>query len=287
MFFLRLISWVVLVTLFLFSVLMKNSNGLLLFTIMAALGVFGVICEACTMLQNTGRHAYKVSSAIIATIMVVFVMRGADITNIFLMITLFIMFNWIILLFSGLDESVLDKVINSAAITFMLTVPMMCIGLIYTIGEGDTYMGRNYLLYLIIVTKIGDTAAYIVGTLSNKILKGKNHKIVPMISPKKSWEGTIGGLILSTLLSVIFWFILIDNDVSAANIITPIIAGALLFIGGFSGDLVESVFKRICKVKDSAKIFPGMGGVFDVVDSLIFNAPIFYFFLKVFIIKEG
>ena len=265
---------------------MKNSNGLLLFTIMAALGVFGVICEACTMLQNTGRHAYKVSSAIIATIMVVFVMRGADITTIFLMITLFIMFNWIILLFSGLDESVLDKVINSAAITFMLTVPMMCIGLIYTIGEGDTYMGRNYLLYLIIVTKIGDTAAYIVGTLSNKILKGKNHKIVPMISPKKSWEGTIGGLILSTLLSVIFWFILIDNDVSAANIITPIIAGALLFIGGFSGDLVESVFKRICKVKDSAKIFPGMGGVFDVVDSLIFNAPIFYFFLKVFIIDK-
>ncbi len=287
MFFLRSISFVILVTLFLFSVLMKNSNGLLLFTVMAALGVFGVICEACTMLQNTGRHAYKVSSAIIATIMVIFVMRGADITTVFMMITLFIMFNWIILLFSGLNELVLDKVINSAAITFMLTVPMMCIGLIYTIGEGGDYMGRNYLLYLIIVTKIGDTAAYIVGTLSNKILKGKNHKIVPDISPKKSWEGTIGGLIISTLFSIIFWLILIDNHVSAANITIPVIAGLLLFIGGFCGDLVESVFKRICKVKDSAQIFPGMGGVFDVVDSLIFNAPIFYFFLKVFIIQQS
>jgi phosphatidate cytidylyltransferase len=285
MFFLRSISFIILVTLFLLAVLIKNNTGWIIFTILASLGIFGVICEACTMLHNTGRSSYKVSSAIIATIMVVFVMCEFDITAIFMMIALFVIFNWIILLCSGLNETVMDKVINSSSITFMLTVPMMCIGMIYIIGEGGSYIGRNYLLYLVIVTKIGDTAAYLVGTLSNKILKGNNHKIVPSISPKKSWEGTIGGLVLSTLLSVIFWIILINNDRTVVNIITPFIAGILLFIGGFCGDLVESVFKRICNVKDSAKIFPGMGGVFDVLDSLIFNAPLFYFFIIYYVNK--
>ena len=286
MFFLRLFSFVTLVTIFLFAVLLKNNHGWQLFTTLAALAIFGVICEACTMLQNTGRHSYKITSATIATIMVIFVMRNADITTIFLMISLFVMFNWVILLFSDLKEMVMDKIINSAAITFMLTVPMMCLGMIYMMGEGSSYAGRNYLLYLIIVTKIGDTAAYVVGTLSSKILKGENHKIVPEISPKKSWEGTIGGLIISTLFSIIFWLILIENTVSVSNIIIPIVAGIILFIGGFCGDLVESVFKRICNVKDSAKIFPGMGGIFDVLDSLIFNAPIFYFFLKVYYLNQ-
>lgn len=286
MFFLRSMSFIILVALFLLAVLMKNNNGWMLFTVMASLGIFGVICEACTMLNNTGRSSYKVSSAIIATIMVVFVMCNFDITVIFMMIALFVTFNWVLLLFSGLNDLVMDKVINSSSITFMLTVPMMCLGMIYIIGEGETYIGRNYLLYLVIVTKIGDTAAYLVGTISNKILKGKNHKIVPSISPNKSWEGTIGGLILSTLLSVIFWFILINNDKTLINILIPFIAGILLFIGGFCGDLVESVFKRICNVKDSAKIFPGMGGIFDVLDSLIFNAPIFYFFIKFFVMNS-
>jgi len=165
-----------------------------------------------------------------------------------------------------------------------LVIPIYFLVRIY-VGDFGEVPGRLLVFFLILVTKLGDIGAYTVGTVTAKIMPGGNHKILPGISPKKSWEGSIGGLILSTLLSVIFWLILVENTVSLSNIITPIIAGVLLFIGGFCGDLVESVFKRICGVKDSAKIFPGMGGIFDVLDSLIFNAPIFYFFLKVYYIK--
>jgi phosphatidate cytidylyltransferase len=280
MFWLRTFSFTILVTLFLLSVLLENKYGWAIFTVLCAIGLFGVICEALTMLQNLGKHSYKVSSAIIASVTVVLVMFGYKLNAIFFMISLFIGLQWLRLLFSNKEESIMDRIVNSSAATFMITTPLLCLPLIYLIEIPDNvHFGRKLLLYLVLVTKSGDTAAYLVGTLSHKLLKGNNHKIVASISPKKSWEGTIGGMIMATLLSIIFWFILIDNEITLVNILKPFFAGIILFIGGFSGDLVESVFKRICDVKDSAKILPGMGGVFDVLDSFIFNAPIFYFYL--------
>jgi phosphatidate cytidylyltransferase len=102
-------------------------------------------------------------------------------------------------------------------------------------------------------------------------MKG-NHKILPSISPKKSWEGTIAGLVGSVLMSVVLWKYL---QISGANAIVPIVFGVFLFIGGFAGDLAESSLKRICNVKDSGTLVPGMGGVLDVLDSLLLNAPVF------------
>jgi phosphatidate cytidylyltransferase len=126
-----------------------------------------------------------------------------------------------------------------------------------------------------VVTKIGDTFAYITGMLSNKILKGKNHKIVPSISPKKSWEGTIGGMIFSIISSYLLYSYVFES----CSVIIPFLTGTFLFWGGFCGDLAESALKRSCGVKDSGNILPGMGGVYDLLDSFIFNAPLFYFFI--------
>jgi phosphatidate cytidylyltransferase len=134
---------------------------------------------------------------------------------------------------------------------------------------------------MILVTKCGDIGAYSIGTLSAKLLPGGNHKIIPKISPKKSWEGTLGGLLTSVAASFAFCRFVPQMVVDGFGQISfPLLTGALLFVGGFLGDLVESSLKRAAGVKDSGNMIPGMGGALDVVDSLVLNAPLFYLFLN-------
>jgi phosphatidate cytidylyltransferase len=129
--------------------------------------------------------------------------------------------------------------------------------------------GRMLILYLIIVTKSGDIGAYIIGTLWGR------HQLIPRISPKKSIEGTVASVIISFSAAVLCKGLL--PAVSLANIFA---IGALLSIIGQIGDLSESLIKRDCGVKDSGSVFPGLGGMLDMIDSLIFTAPILYFYLR-------
>jgi len=125
------------------------------------------------------------------------------------------------------------------------------------------------ILYLIIVTKSGDVGAYIIGTLFG------SHQLIPRISPKKSVEGTIAGLIISFGTAVLF-----KGMLPAVSIVHIFVIGILLSLTGQIGDLSESLIKRDCKVKDSGSVFPGLGGMLDIIDSLIFTAPILYFYLR-------
>ncbi|NQT91051.1 MAG: phosphatidate cytidylyltransferase [Candidatus Omnitrophica bacterium] len=129
--------------------------------------------------------------------------------------------------------------------------------------------GRFLVLYLLLVTKSGDIAAYFIGTYFGK------HQLIPRISPKKSVEGTVGGLIASFLAAVIF-----RGFLPSVNITHIFILGFLLSILSQIGDLSESLIKRDCKVKDSGTFFPGLGGMLDLIDSLLFTTPIFYFYLR-------
>ena len=160
-----------------------------------------------------------------------------------------------------------ERLCNSAGIFTILILPLVFLVYIYRINP-------FLLLFVVAVTKIGDTGAYCVGMTSNIILKGKNHKIVPSISPKKSWEGTIGGLICSVIMCAMLWPHTVLAE-SFSSPILPYLTGVVLFIGGFCGDLAESVMKRVCGVKDSADYIPGMGGVFDFMDSMLLNSVIF------------
>jgi phosphatidate cytidylyltransferase len=129
--------------------------------------------------------------------------------------------------------------------------------------------GRMLILYLIIVTKSGDIGAYIIGSLFGK------HQLIPRISPKKSVEGTVAGVVISFSTAVLFKGML--PAVSIANIIA---IGAILSLTSQIGDLSESLIKRDCGVKDSGSFLPGLGGILDTIDSLIFTTPILYFYLK-------
>ena len=133
--------------------------------------------------------------------------------------------------------------------------------------------GRYYLLYFVVITKFSDTGAYSVGSLIGK------HKMIPRISPGKTWEGFAGAIGISMLASVIFVHFL-RHKMPAMTLKHAIIMGAILGVCAVIGDLVESLFKREAGVKDSGKWFPGIGGILDLLDSLLFNAPIMYLYVR-------
>ncbi len=133
--------------------------------------------------------------------------------------------------------------------------------------------GRYYLLYFVLVTKFSDSGAYVVGSLIGR------HKMIPRISPGKTWEGFGGALVGSILASVVFVHFFQDK-MRGMNWMHALFLGVILAVAAVVGDLIESIFKREAGVKDSGHFFPGIGGILDLLDSLLFNAPIMYLYLR-------
>jgi phosphatidate cytidylyltransferase len=137
-------------------------------------------------------------------------------------------------------------------------------------------MGQFYCLYLIVVTKFSDMGAYLVGSVIGR------HQMIPHISPKKTWEGFAGALGLSLLASLVL-FRLMPGHLSMLNWTHAIVLGLLLGFAAVVGDLAESIIKRSTGVKDSGNFLPGIGGALDLVDSLLFTAPLLFFYLRLVI----
>lgn len=163
----------------------------------------------------------------------------------------------------------ISPLINLAVTLFgvtYLTIPLSTLLLI------DLEYGRYWMLYLILVTKSTDIGAYFIGKKLGK------HRLAPVISPKKTWEGAIAGFILGvgtsylldTISSQYFGIPLFSNQLYA------VVFGGLMSIIAQIGDLSESLLKRDSGVKDSNRL-PGLGGILDMVDSLVFTAPLLYF----------
>ena len=133
--------------------------------------------------------------------------------------------------------------------------------------------GHFYLLYFILVTKFSDSGAYVVGSLIGR------HKMIPRISPGKTWEGFGGAIAGSILASVVFVYFFKDK-MRGMNWTHACVLGAILGLAAVVGDLIESIFKREAGVKDSGHFFPGIGGILDLLDSLLFNAPLMYLYLR-------
>lgn len=139
-------------------------------------------------------------------------------------------------------------------------------------------MGKECLFALLLITWIGDSGAYIIGT------KWGRHKLIPRISPKKSIEGAGGGLVCSLLAALLIRWLFITPLASRwfnpldLSITHYVVLGLLLGTVGQVGDLAESLLKRDAKVKDSSRIIPGHGGLLDVIDSLLFTAPVMYYY---------
>ena len=133
--------------------------------------------------------------------------------------------------------------------------------------------GKFFLLYFILVTKFSDMGAYSVGSLIGR------HKMIPRISPGKTLEGFAGAICLSTAASLVFVHFF-GGKMAGMNFLHATILGIVLSVTAVIGDLIESLFKREAGVKDSGALFPGIGGILDLLDSLLFNAPIMYLYLR-------
>lgn len=132
--------------------------------------------------------------------------------------------------------------------------------------------GAFLLLWLLAVTKFTDMGAYITGSAIGK------HKMIPHISPGKTWEGFVGALFFAQLAACGLYALMPLETLGGWHHV--IILGFLIAILAVIGDLAESVVKRALGAKDSGRILPGIGGALDLIDSICFTAPALYFYLK-------
>ncbi len=182
----------------------------------------------------------------------------------------------------------LSVIVNFALLFYLFSkkkimfswVQKFMIGLFY-IGGGCIfltmipYKGNEFAKFLImgifILIWVNDTFAYLIGKSIGRT------KLYPAVSPKKTWEGTIGGFLFAMFAA----YIMADYE-SNLTLVQWLILATVIVIAGSLGDLVESKFKRGAGVKDSGAILPGHGGMLDRLDSLVFAAPFAYLTLKIF-----
>jgi phosphatidate cytidylyltransferase len=136
--------------------------------------------------------------------------------------------------------------------------------------------GQFYCLYLIAVTKFTDMGAYLTGSAIGR------HLMVPQISAKKTWEGFFGALAFAVVCSLAL-VKLMPGNLARITSSHAIILGLLLGFAAVIGDLAESIIKRSTGVKDSGNLLPGIGGALDLIDSLLFTAPLLFFYLRLVI----
>jgi len=153
----------------------------------------------------------------------------------------------------------------SLVVTAYLYVPFLLAHLVMLRLLPD---GSSWLLVIMLIVMTNDTAAYYIGSAIGK------HRLYPAVSPKKSVEGALGGLLGSlggTLLAKFTFF-------GSLSYVDAVLAAVLIGVTGQLGDLFESLLKRSFGVKDSGAILPGHGGVLDRLDSIILAAPVTYYF---------
>ena len=163
----------------------------------------------------------------------------------------------------------------------ILNIAVLLFGMVYLItpfmmtimlNHGDVQLSSNYIDYkqipliagMFILVWTNDTFAYLSGRAFGKT------KLFERISPKKTWEGTVGGVILTIGVSY-----LLSMYTDASDAVYWMVAGAIVSICAILGDLLESLFKRSLDVKDSGTILPGHGGILDRFDAMLFAAPFF------------
>ena len=146
--------------------------------------------------------------------------------------------------------------------------------------QGVAFDGGFCLLFFILATKCSDIGAYSLGSLIGR------HKMIPKVSPAKTWEGFAGAILLSTAAAIVMAHYWGDTRLGGMTWEHAAVLGPVLAVGAVLGDLVESVFKRDSGVKDSGAFFPGIGGILDLVDSLLFNAPLMFLYLRLVLFNE-
>jgi phosphatidate cytidylyltransferase len=168
--------------------------------------------------------------------------------------------------FKKLEGSLGDVAVTLLGLVFVTATLSCIVRILYAFPENNAVLGTRWVIYLITVTKLSDLGGYFVGMLLGR------HKLAPRLSPAKTLEGLFGGIAFALVGSLCFGWSGLLGMWEAVGL------GLALAIAGQLGDLSESLFKRDAGVKDSGRI-PGLGGVLDMVDSLLLAGPLVYGYL--------
>ncbi|HEY0370382.1 MAG TPA: phosphatidate cytidylyltransferase [Thermoanaerobaculia bacterium] len=165
-----------------------------------------------------------------------------------------------------LRNRAIEDSLPSSAVAVLATTYVGLLGGSLIRLRHDFPEGWKLIFFLLLVVWLGDSGAYYFGKAFGK------HKLSPVISPKKTVEGMIGGFAVSIITAIVIHFTFFPNF----PLLHAIIAGVILSFCGVVGDLAESMWKRSAAVKDSGTMLPGHGGFLDRFDSILFTAPILY-----------
>lgn len=159
-----------------------------------------------------------------------------------------------------LHWGLMTMVFSISHVAFLLVLPG---------ADASVAGGAGLVLFLVLLTESNDVAQYVWGKLLGR------RKIIPKVSPNKTWEGFVGGFLTTVALAVLLapWLTPLSPEHAA-------MAGLLIGWSGFVGDVVISALKRDIGVKDSGALIPGHGGVLDRIDSLTYTAPLFFHFVR-------
>jgi phosphatidate cytidylyltransferase len=252
------------------------------------IGVAFVSVAAVYEILVATKYIKNIPSAIVSLLFVAAVpfLLNYDIQHMQYVAFVFIIGLFMVMLFSHRKV----KFAQLSLVTFVsLCIPfsLSCLVFIYDLipGEHRTFI----MLYVCVVTWVSDSGAYFAGTLFGK------HKMAPGISPKKTWEGFAGGLLISAGFGATlglgymwvynaFWA---EVTIIQVNVLFMALMAVPCAVLGVVGDLSASILKRECSVKDFGKIMPGHGGFLDRFDSVLFSAPFAYLvFLQYFPISD-
>lgn len=190
----------------------------------------------------------------------------------------------ILIMFSGFiakhKEISFEKFAYMFTVTLLTTLPMCCL---ISLENVDEVHGVCYIVLCLAGAWLGDSGAYFVGTFFGK------HKLCPEISPKKTWEGAIGGVVTVGIVFAMyaFFYQLVQGQRGYnfdVNYIYLVVMGIICGVLGIIGDLSASLIKRQFGIKDFGNIMPGHGGLMDRFDSVLFVAPFMMFVLSHFTI---
>jgi phosphatidate cytidylyltransferase len=265
---LRIKSWWIMAILFSIAILINRNISILFFAFLS----FLALKEYFTLIPTKRAHRAVLFFAYLS-IPVQFYwiyMQWYGMFIIFIPVYMFLLIP-LVLIFIGENKGFLKSVgsvhwgmmmmlFGLSHISYLLVLPPE-----NAVGAG----GAGLILYLVVLTQGNDVAQYLWGKLLGK------HKVVPKVSPNKTWEGLVGGV--ATTVGLAYLLAPFLTSLSPLHIL---FSGLIIGIGGFIGDVNISALKRDIGVKDSGTTIPGHGGVLDRIDSLTFTAPMFFHFIR-------
>jgi len=241
-----------------------------LFVLLAAASMVLALWEFYLLAKRLQLKPDPVPGFVAGAALITISLQNQPLLNYVLFLLTIIVLVIVVLIGAMLRGAPFDKMIGSTAVTILgvLYVALLGTHLVLIRTGFEPLLSAHLLSFFFLVLMGSDAGAYYIGRAIGK------HKMAPSISPGKTWEGAVGGAVTALAMATLahFWFF---RELPLKWALPLALA---MCIVGMLGDLVESAMKRSASAKDAANILPGHGGLLDRLDSLLFNAPLIYYF---------